>query len=65
MKSNLANLKNEVDKSDIDKLTYAPVDLSKLSDRVKNDVVKETECNNLVSKVNDIDTTIAFLKKQI
>ena len=65
MKSNLANLKNEVDKSDIDKLTSAPVDLSKLSDRVKNDVIKETECNNLVSKVNGIDTTIFLKKKQI
>ena len=41
LKSNLANLKTEVDKLDIDKLVPVPVDLSKLSDVVKNDVVKK------------------------
>ena len=41
LKSNLASLKAEVDKLDIDKLIPVPVDLSKLSDVVKNDVVKE------------------------
>ena len=35
LKSNLANLKTEVDKLDIDKLVPVPVDLSKLSDVVK------------------------------
>ena len=35
------NLKTEVDKLDIDKLAPVPVDLSKLSDVVKNDVVKK------------------------
>ena len=40
LKTNLANLKTEVDKLDIDKLVPVPVDLSKLSDIVKNDVVK-------------------------
>ena len=39
LKTNLANLKTEVDKLDIDKLVPVPVDLSKLSDVVKNDVV--------------------------
>ena len=38
LKTNLANLKTEVDKLDIDKLVPVPVDLSKLSDVVKNDV---------------------------
>ena len=38
LKTNLANLKSEVDKLDIDKLVPVPVDLSKLSDVVKNDV---------------------------
>ena len=38
LKRNLANLKNEVDKLDIDKLVSVPVDLSKLSHAVKNDV---------------------------
>ena len=35
LKSNLASLKTEVDKLDIDKLVPIPVDLSKLSDVVK------------------------------
>ena len=35
LKSNLANLKTEVDKLDIDKLVPVPVDLTKLSDVVK------------------------------
>ena len=41
LKTNLANLKTEVNKLDIDKLVPVPVDLSKLSDVVKNDVVKK------------------------
>ena len=36
-KSDLASLKAEIDKLDIDKLTPVPVDLSKLCDVVKND----------------------------
>ena len=46
--SNLASLKTEVDKLDIDKLVPAPVDLSKLSDLVKNDVVKKTVYDKIV-----------------
>ena len=42
LKTNLAGLKTEVDKLDIDKLVPVHVDLSKLSDAVKNDVVKKT-----------------------
>ena len=57
LKSNLASLKTEVDELDIDKLVPVPVDLSKLSDVIKNDVVKKTECNTLVTKVYNIDTT--------
>ena len=41
LKSNLASLKTEVDKLDIDKLVPVPVDLSNLSDIVKNDVVNK------------------------
>ena len=41
--NNLSNLKTKVDKLDIDKLAPVPVDLSKLSDAVKNEVVKKTE----------------------
>ena len=40
LKTNLSNLKTEVNKLDIDKLATVPVDLSKLSNVVKNDVVK-------------------------
>ena len=39
LKTNLASLKNEVDKLDIDKLVPVPVDLNKLSDVVRNDFV--------------------------
>ena len=41
LKTNLASLKTEFDKLDIDKLVPVPDDLSKLSDVVKNDVVKK------------------------
>ena len=40
LKTNLANLKTEVDKLDIDKLVSVPVDLSKLSDVVKMMLLK-------------------------
>ena len=50
LKTNLANLKTEVDKLDIDKLMPVPVDLSKISDVVKNDVVKKDVYNKLVLK---------------
>ena len=39
--TNLSSLKSKVDKLDVDKLIPAPVDLSKLSDVVKNDFVKK------------------------
>ena len=42
LKTNLATLKTEVDKLDIDKLVLFPTDLSKLSNVGKNDVVKKT-----------------------
>ena len=45
LKTNLASLKPEVDKLDIDKLAPVPVNLSKLSDVVKNDVAKKTVIN--------------------
>ena len=57
LKKNLANLKIEVDKLDTDKLKTAPVDLSKLSNAVKNEVVKKTVYYKLVTKVNNIDTS--------
>ena len=57
VKSNLASLKTEVGKLDIDNLTPVPNDLAKLSNVVKNGVVKKTEYDKLVAKVNGIDTT--------
>ena len=36
-------MKSKVDKLDVDKLVPVPVDLSKISEVVKNDVVKKTE----------------------
>ena len=51
-------LENKVDKLDIAKLENTPVDLRKLSNLVKNDVVKNTEYDELVKKViNTLNTT--------
>ena len=58
----LAGLKTEVDKADVDKLKTVSVDLAKLSNVVKNDVVKKTEYNKLVTKVDNIDTKNFVLK---
>ena len=62
LKSNLASLKTEIEKLDIDKLVPAPVDSSKLSDMVKNDVIKKTVYDKLVARVNNIDTSGFVLK---
>ena len=61
LKTNLANLKTEVDKLDIDKLVPVPVDF-KLSDVVKNDVDKKYVYDKLVTKVNNIDISGFVLK---
>ena len=62
LKRNLANLKTEVGKLDIDKLVPIPNDLSKLNNVVKNDVIKKVDYNKLVAKVNNIDTNDFVLK---
>ena len=59
-KTNLAALKSEVDKIDTDKLETVPTDLSKLSNVVKNDVVKKTDYN---TKVTSIENQIAGVTK--
>ena len=59
-KTNLASLKTEVDKIDTDKLKTAPADLAKLSNVVKNDVVKKTDYS---TKVTSIEAQIAGLTK--
>ena len=58
LKTNLANLKTEVNKLDIGKLVPVPVDLSKLSNVVKKDVY-----NKLVTKVNSIDTSMVRINQ--
>ena len=65
LKTNLANLKIEVDKLDIGKLVPVPVDLSKLSNEVKNEVVKKTVYDKLATKVNNIDTSRFLLKSNM
>ena len=59
-KTNLAALKTEVDKIDADKLKTTPIDLDRLSNLVKNDVVKKTDYN---TKVTSIEAQIAGLTK--
>ena len=61
-KANLASLKTEVDKLDNEELVPVPVNLRKLSDVVKNDVVEKTVYDKLVEKVNNIDTSGFVLK---
>ena len=61
-KQNLSASKSEVGKLDIDKLVPVPNDLAKLSNVVKNDVVKKTEYDKLAGKVDNTDTTNFVLK---
>ena len=56
-KTNLAALKSEVDKIDVDKLKTTPANLS---NGVKNDVVKKTGYN---TKVTSIENQIAGVTK--
>ena len=71
-KIDLASLKSEIDKLNIDKLETTPVDLSEASDLVKNEGVKKTVYDELVEKVNaiqvleaDYDTNICEIEKNI
>ena len=59
-KTNLASLKTELDKIDTDKLKTVPADLAKLSNVVKNDVVKKTDYS---TKITSIEAQIAGLTK--
>ena len=61
LKTNLASLKTEIYKLDIDKVVPVPVDLSKLNDVVKHDFDKKTVYDKLVTKVNSIDTSAFVL----
>ena len=53
MPTNLSNLKSKVDKLNIDNLAPIPVDLSKLSNILKYDVVKKTEYNAKIKNIKD------------
>ena len=59
--TNLSNLKSKVDKLDVDKLVHVPVDLSKLSDIVKNDVIKKDVYNSKIKNIEDKIPDIANL----
>ena len=59
-KTNLAALKTELDKIDVDKLKTTPVDLAKLTNAVENDLVKKTDYN---AKVTSIEGQIAGITK--
>ena len=50
-------MKSKEDKLDVHKLEPVPVDFSKLSGVVKNEVVEKTEYNKSVKKVNTIKAT--------
>ena len=72
-KTNLAALKTEIDKIDIDKLKTVPDDLAKLSNVVKNEVVKKTDfsADDYVKKtkysgdINSLDDKIDKVEKKI
>ena len=59
-KTNLAALKIEVDKIDVDKLKTTPTDCAKLTNAVENDLVKKTDYN---TRVTSIENEIAGVTK--
>ena len=62
LKTNLASLKGDVHKLDIDKLIPVPNYLDKLSNKVENDLKAKTDFNTLKTKVDDIDLNKYILK---
>ena len=61
-KVDLGSLKSNVDKLDVDKLVPVPADLNKLSDVVKDDVVKKCVCN---AHIKSIENKIPDINKKI
>ena len=59
--TNLNNLKNKADKLDVDKLVPVPVDFSKLTDALKNNVVKKDVYNGKIENIEDIIPDITNL----
>ena len=72
-KTNLSALKTKVDKIDVDKLKTVPDDLAKLSNVVKNEIVKKTDfsADDYVKKtkfsgdINSLDDKIDKIEKKI
>ena len=54
-------MKSKLNKLDVDKLVPVPVDLSKLSDVVKNDVIKKDVYNAKIKNTEDQIPTITNL----
>ena len=52
--TNLSNLKSKADKLDVDKLVPSPVDLSKLSNVLKNDVKKDVYNAKKILKIKNV-----------
>ena len=64
-KDDLAHLKSEVNQFDIDELKTTPVDLSKLSNVVNNEVVKKDvyyTTKNSLDKTKDVEEEYQKLK---
>ena len=58
--TSLNNLKTKVDDLDVVKLKTVRVDLKKLSHVVDNEVVKNTKCNTLKTKENNLENKISY-----
>ena len=63
-KSDLASLKVEVDKIDVDKLKTVLVGFSKISNVVKNKVVKKSVSDKSVAKLDAFDPSKLVLKSK-
>ena len=61
LKTDLANLRTEVDKLGIDKSAPVPEDLVKLSNVVENDVVKKTDYNAKITEIESKTLDISNL----
>ena len=63
--SNSSNFKGKADKLDVDKLVPVPIDLSKLSELIRNYVVRKDVSNakikNIEDKIPDITNSAAML----
>ena len=64
LKSNLADLKTQFDKLNVDKLVPVLVDMCKLKNVVKTEFFKKSVYDKLVPKVSNIDHRKFLLKKK-